>query len=161
MGDSSETLLSQTPKWSDVEPVSLPAEARASIDIQFSAEYLDTYGLLYACMARGEKSQRALQLTERCIGLCNSHYTAWDFRFQVRYHLNARLSAATCSWTEPPYGAVSGPCRESCMQTLEPACTGLNSGAITAAACTACTRAFHMSLPLCDATGEATSVTFQ
>jgi hypothetical protein len=81
------TLLSQTEEWADVEPLPLPTDARAAVNIQYSAEYEDTFGLLYACMQKGEKSLRVLKLTEACIDLSNSHYTAWDYRFQV-WHKN-------------------------------------------------------------------------
>lgn len=84
MSSDGGTLLSETPEWADVEPIQLPAAARAAVDIQFSAEYLDAYGLLYRSMETGETSERVLRLTERCIDLCNSHYTAWDYRFRVR-----------------------------------------------------------------------------
>lgn len=76
-------LWSEKPEWRDVAPVPLPEEARAAVNINFSDEYLDCYGLLYACMKAGEKTPRVLKLTEKCIELCSSHYTAWDFRFQV------------------------------------------------------------------------------
>jgi hypothetical protein len=76
-------LLSQTPLWADVVPMPVPADARAAVNIHYSAEYEDTFGLLYSCIQKGEKSSRVLKLTEECIDLCNSHYTAWDYRFQV------------------------------------------------------------------------------
>jgi hypothetical protein len=79
-----EPLLSQTPEWQDVTPVSLSDESRAAVDINFSAKYLDTFGLLFSCIEAQEKTARVLLLTERCIGLCSSHYTAWDYRFQAR-----------------------------------------------------------------------------
>jgi hypothetical protein len=83
-GTSEEVLLSATPEWQDVTPLPLPEEARAAVDIAFSDEHLDVFGLLYACLQAGERSGRVLKLTETCIGLCSSHYTAWDYRFQAR-----------------------------------------------------------------------------
>lgn len=76
-------LLSEAAEWSDVRPLPIPDAARGAVDIQYSAEYEDTFGLLYACMEAGELSERALRLTEKCITLSASHYTAWQYRFQV------------------------------------------------------------------------------
>lgn len=76
-------MLSSTEGWADVSPRKLPPAVRSAVDIQFSDGYLDTFGLLYACIERGEMSQRVLELTEKCIELCSSHYTAWDYRFKV------------------------------------------------------------------------------
>lgn len=82
MSDTSE-LLSDTPEWADIQPLPIPDAARAAVDIQYSDDYIDTFGLLYACVEAGEKSERALKLTEKCITMSASHYTAWQFRFQV------------------------------------------------------------------------------
>ena len=80
---SDSDLLSEAPEWSDVQPLPIPDDARAAVDVDYSAEYEDTLGLLYACMKAGEKSERALKLTEKCITLSPSHYTVWQYRFQV------------------------------------------------------------------------------
>ena len=82
-GSGASPLLSHTPEWADVTPVPLPADAAAVVRIDYSEQFLDTFGLLYACIEAGETSQRALKLTERCIELCNTHYTAWAHRFKV------------------------------------------------------------------------------
>lgn len=77
-------LLSSQPEWADVRPMAMPEGSRAVVDIAASAEYQDTFGLLYACIERSERSERVLALTERCIALCSAHYSAWDVRYQVR-----------------------------------------------------------------------------
>lgn len=77
-------LLSAEPEWSDLQPLPIPDAARAAVNIKYSEEYEDTYGLLYACMEAGEQSERALKLTEKCITLSPSHYTAWQYRFKVQ-----------------------------------------------------------------------------
>ena len=81
-----DTLPSERSEWRDMQPVRLSDGAQAAVNICHSEAYLDTFGLLYACMQAGELSKRVLRLTEQCIGLCSSHYTAWDYRFQVRPH---------------------------------------------------------------------------
>lgn len=96
MLDGEQPLLSSTPAWADVTPVPLPDEARVAINIRYTEHYEDTFGLLYACMANGERSARVLKLTEKCIALCSSHYTAWDYRFQVRRCAQRRSSAPHC-----------------------------------------------------------------
>ena len=85
-GETGE-LLSETPEWADVEPWVCPEDGHAVVDIQYTEEYVDTMGLLYAVIKSGEKSKRVLKLTEKCIMLCPSHYTAWDWRYQVRFIL--------------------------------------------------------------------------
>jgi hypothetical protein len=81
-------LLSDTPEWADVEPLALPEGTHSAVDIQYTADYKDTFGLLHACMQTGEMSERVLKLTEKCVILCPSHYTAWYYRFQVCYFLH-------------------------------------------------------------------------
>jgi protein farnesyltransferase/geranylgeranyltransferase type-1 subunit alpha len=83
-GETGE-LLSETPEWADVEPEEYPAEGRAAVDIQYTPEYEDAMGLLYAVIKKGELSKRVLKLTEKCIMLCPAHYTAWHWRYKVRF----------------------------------------------------------------------------
>jgi protein farnesyltransferase/geranylgeranyltransferase type-1 subunit alpha len=83
MGEVGE-LLSAADEWADVAPAEYPIDGRAVMDIQYSEEYEDAFGLLYACVAAGETSERVLKLTEKCITLSPSHYTAWHWRFRVR-----------------------------------------------------------------------------
>eukprot|EP00892_Ulva_mutabilis_P011120 jgi/Ulvmu1/8380/UM042_0087.1 len=84
-------LLSETPEWSDVQPLPVPEDARAAVNIRYSEEYEDTFGLLYACIQAGERSERALRLTEKCITLSPSHYTVWQHRFQCLVETNADM----------------------------------------------------------------------
>ena len=80
---SNQTFLSLSPEWEDLVPLELPTDSHAAVDICYTDQYKDTFGLLYAVIKKGEKTARALELTERCIYLCAAHYTAWDYRFQV------------------------------------------------------------------------------
>lgn len=90
-------LLSATPGWADVEPCEIPPEGHAAVDIQHTREYIDTFGLLYAVINRNELTERVLGLTERCIMLCPSHYTAWSWRYKVRIlHICCASGAAAC-----------------------------------------------------------------
>lgn len=86
----------------DLELRVLPQDAQAAVSIQYTTEYADTFGLLYAAMAAGEKSPRVLRLTRQCIDLGNAHYTAWDYRFQVR-HLAAAALNSRCAPLTVPY----------------------------------------------------------
>ena len=107
MVEAREPLLSCTATWADVTPVRLPDEARSAINIRYTEHYEDAFGLLYACMAAAEKTARVLKLTEKCIALCSSHYTAWDYRFQ------ARRCASCCT----PYRKCACDLRIQCAHT--------------------------------------------
>lgn len=83
-GETGELLVG-TPEWADVEPWVCPEDGHAAVDIQYTPEYEDAFSLLYAVIKNGEKSKRVLKLTEKCILLCPSHYTAWHWRYLVRF----------------------------------------------------------------------------
>ena len=52
---------------------------------------VEAMDIFRAVLARNEKSQRALRLTEAVIHLSPSHYTAWTFRWQCIQELDADL----------------------------------------------------------------------
>lgn len=116
-GETGE-LLSETPEWADVEPWKCPEDSHAVVDIQYTEEYADTMGLLYAVIESGEKSKRVLKLTEKCIMLCPSHYTAWDWRYQVRFSLHYHFLTPACGLRRPTLNSLSTDGQGSCKQRL-------------------------------------------
>lgn len=71
--------LSEREEWQDVEPV--PVDPGKVIAIQYKDRHKECIGYFRAIMQMGEKSQRALELTEAVIILNSADYTAWNYRY--------------------------------------------------------------------------------
>lgn len=69
---------STDPQWADVTP--FPQDdggPNPLAAISYTEGYAEAMSYLRAVMAANEMSERALELTERLIGLNPAHYTVW------------------------------------------------------------------------------------
>ena len=78
--------------WQDLPPVEVEKEDVAAVAIVFTEEFREIMGYFRAVLARGEKSPRALWLTEQVIEHNPANYTAWYYRRQCLQALNADLA---------------------------------------------------------------------
>jgi len=77
--------------FDDITPVKLNEEEPQLCQILYDNEYKETMGLLLALMQRDEHSERALWATEKGIELLASHYTIWNYRYNILVSLNKDL----------------------------------------------------------------------
>jgi hypothetical protein len=89
--------LGKREEWSDVAP--LPVDAGSVIAIKYTEQHRECMGYFRAIMQSGEKSRRALDLTQAMIALNSADYTAWTYR-------RAALAPAGLCW---PLLAPPGP----------------------------------------------------
>ncbi|RMD40456.1 hypothetical protein DV735_g4662, partial [Chaetothyriales sp. CBS 134920] len=93
---SKATFYGTSPDWSDVTPIPLldhgppdqttdPGKALATI--AYSPRYLEAMSYVRALLATGERSERALALSEDVIDMSPSHYTIWAWRMECLRHL--------------------------------------------------------------------------
>ena len=69
---------SASPDWDDVVPVAQDdGGANPLAVIAYSEEYTEAMSYLRAVMAKDEKSDRVLSLTEDIIKMNPAHYTVW------------------------------------------------------------------------------------
>jgi protein farnesyltransferase/geranylgeranyltransferase type-1 subunit alpha len=77
---------SETPLWSDINPIPLdegPGPGPALASIAYSPRYSTAMSYLRAVMASNEYSDRALSLTEDIISMNPAHYTVWLYRAKI------------------------------------------------------------------------------
>jgi protein farnesyltransferase/geranylgeranyltransferase type-1 subunit alpha len=77
---------SETPLWSDINPIPLdegPGPGPALASIAYSPRYSTAMSYLRAVMAANEYSDRALSLTEDIISMNPAHYTVWLYRAKI------------------------------------------------------------------------------
>lgn len=77
--------------YDDITPVKLNEEEPQLCQILYDDEYKETMGLLLALMQTEEYSERALGITEKGIELLASHYTIWNYRYNILIRLNKCL----------------------------------------------------------------------
>ncbi|CUM45317.1 uncharacterized protein AC631_00433 [Debaryomyces fabryi] len=77
--------------FDDITPVKLNEEEPQLCQILYDNEYKETMGLLLALMQKDEHSERALWVTEKGIELLASHYTIWNYRYNILIGLNKDL----------------------------------------------------------------------
>ncbi|CUM65249.1 uncharacterized protein PRCAT00002881001 [Priceomyces carsonii] len=77
--------------FDDVTPVELNEEEPQLCRILYDDEYKETMGILLALMEKKEYSERALYITEKGIELLASHYTIWNYRYNILRHLHNDL----------------------------------------------------------------------
>ncbi|CAH2354058.1 protein farnesyltransferase/geranylgeranyltransferase type-1 subunit alpha [[Candida] railenensis] len=82
------TDLSQ---FSDITPVQLNQEEPQLCQILYDDEYKSVMGILLALLAKKEYSDRAFELTQAGIELLASHYTIWNYRYNIIVHLDKNL----------------------------------------------------------------------
>lgn len=77
--------------FNDITPVTLNEEEPQLCQILYDDEYKETMGLMLALMQKDEHSERALWVTEKGIELLASHYTIWNYRYNILIRLNKDL----------------------------------------------------------------------
>lgn len=77
--------------FEDITPVKLNEEEPQLCQILYDDEYKETMGLMLALMQKDEHSERALWVTEKGIELLASHYTIWNYRYNILKRLNKDL----------------------------------------------------------------------
>eukprot|EP00882_Tetradesmus_deserticola_P016427 GHRQ01017545.1.p2 GENE.GHRQ01017545.1~~GHRQ01017545.1.p2 ORF type:complete len:102 (+),score=42.15 GHRQ01017545.1:83-388(+) len=85
---------SQRPEWNDVTPAeAAPGDPGSVVAVQYSEHDRELLGYFNACAAKGEKSERVLQLTADVIAANQAHYSAWQYRWEVLQELATDLTA--------------------------------------------------------------------
>ncbi|GBB95266.1 hypothetical protein RclHR1_02500015 [Rhizophagus clarus] len=77
--------------WSDITPIPLDDGPDPLAPIAYDAEYSEAMGYFRAISQKDERSERALQLTEKIIEYNPAHYTIWYYRQQILFSLDKNL----------------------------------------------------------------------
>ncbi|KAH8341613.1 protein farnesyltransferase/geranylgeranyltransferase type-1 subunit alpha [Drosophila kikkawai] len=101
MGDSSDEEYlgtdwlpySARSEWADVEPLAQDDGTNPVVSIAYSQMFREVFDYMRAVIARGEKSQRALDLTTDALRLNPANYTVWQYRRDILRELKADLNA--------------------------------------------------------------------
>ncbi|XP_031634077.1 protein farnesyltransferase/geranylgeranyltransferase type-1 subunit alpha [Contarinia nasturtii] len=99
MADSSDEDFSngwipyaRRPEWKDVTPLEQDDGENPVVVIAYSDRFKDVYNYFRAIIASGEKSLRALYLTDDALKLNASNYTVWQYRRDILRALDTDLS---------------------------------------------------------------------
>mmetsp|Transcript_8742 Transcript_8742/g.18637 ORF Transcript_8742/g.18637 Transcript_8742/m.18637 type:complete len:399 (+) Transcript_8742:366-1562(+) len=77
-------------EWADVAPIVVD-DGNCVVAIQYGDEHKEALSYFRAILASGEKSERALHLTEIMIGYNQADYTAWQYRWMCLEALNTNV----------------------------------------------------------------------
>lgn len=84
-------LYSMREEWKDVQPLDQSDLTNPLVPIFYPPEYKDAMDYFRGIVAKGEKSQRVLELTEHIIRMNPAHYTVWQYRYDTLLELEAPL----------------------------------------------------------------------
>ncbi|XP_017063231.1 protein farnesyltransferase/geranylgeranyltransferase type-1 subunit alpha [Drosophila eugracilis] len=84
---------SERSDWDDVEPLAQDDGPNPVVAIAYSQKFREVFDYMRAIIARGEKSQRALDLTTDALRLNPANYTVWQYRRDILRELKADLNA--------------------------------------------------------------------
>ncbi|XP_020283214.1 protein farnesyltransferase/geranylgeranyltransferase type-1 subunit alpha [Pseudomyrmex gracilis] len=76
-------LYKHREEWSDVTPLPQDDGPHPIVAIAYSEKFKDAYDYFRAILRSGEKSDRALGLTETCVWLNPANYTVWQYRREI------------------------------------------------------------------------------
>ncbi|KAJ1966044.1 CAAX geranylgeranyltransferase alpha subunit [Dipsacomyces acuminosporus] len=83
--------MAEQEEWKDVVPIPQEDGAHPICPIAYTDEYREMMDYFRAVMAKGEVSQRALQLSGKVIEENPGHYTVWVYRKKLVHGLNVSL----------------------------------------------------------------------
>ncbi|KAL3276803.1 hypothetical protein HHI36_012166 [Cryptolaemus montrouzieri] len=78
------------PQWKDIHPISQD-EDEPVVAIDYSPEFTDVFDYFRAIVTKGEKSERALALTQDAVKLNPANYSVWQYRREILKELNKDL----------------------------------------------------------------------
>ncbi|KAL8787804.1 MAG: hypothetical protein Q9213_001991 [Squamulea squamosa] len=79
---------SDSEEWADITPIAQnDGGPNPLAAIAYTEEYSEAMGYLRAIMAKNEKSERVLDLTEHIISMNPAHYTIWLYRANTLFEL--------------------------------------------------------------------------
>lgn len=91
MSSADQGPYSQRPEWADLSPLPVADDAGKVVAIQYSQQHKEHLGYFRAILAKGEKSERVLQLTADMINRNSADYTAWQHRWDTLSALKADM----------------------------------------------------------------------
>ncbi|KAI9019826.1 hypothetical protein DFJ74DRAFT_769489 [Hyaloraphidium curvatum] len=85
-------LYASRPEWSDLSPIPVPEPTpNPPVSIAYAPEYADAMGYFRALCAKGEISERGLELTGTILSWNPAHYTVWKYRQDALWELGKNL----------------------------------------------------------------------